>query len=177
MGFKEHGTAKLGFDGEDRWVEALEVAGLEDSAVLFGECDQVVGFGQRGGQGLFYEHVEAGFKQRRGYIVVVDGGDGDRGCVELEVGGEQGGDVGKDGDVVLGGGIGGAGGVGLDGSYQSYGLTGVLQLTVDAEVVAAKGARAAHGNAQDGVACYFEAPAAGFAVSEASPSTALRQRL
>ena len=97
VSLKKHGAAELGLDGEDGGVEALQMSGLEDSAVLFGEADEVVGFGEGGGEGLFDKEVEAGFEERGGYSMVLDGGDGDGGCVELEVGGEQGGDVGKTG--------------------------------------------------------------------------------
>jgi hypothetical protein len=176
VSLKKHGAAELGLDGEDGGVEALQMSGLEDSAVLFGEADEVVGFGEGGGEGLFDKEVEAGFEERGGYSMVLDGGDGDGGCVELEVGGEQGGDVGEDGDSVLGSGLGGPGGVGVDGGSEGDGLAGILQFTIDAEVVAAKGACAANSDAQDGIACYFEAPAAGFARSGSSPATALRQR-
>ena len=90
----------------------------------------------------------------------------------MEIGGEQRGRVRKNGDRVFGGGFGGAGRVGLDRRDQGDTLALGLELTVDAEVVAAERAGAGHGDTEDGLACYFVAPAAG-----SSPSTALRQRL
>jgi len=51
-------------------------------------------------------------------------------------------------------------------------LPGHLQLAIDTEVVAAKGAGSRNGNAQDGFAGYLEA-----SISVPLPSTAFRQRL
>jgi len=169
---KEHGAAELGLDGENGGVEALEVAGLEDFFLFPCQGNEVVGFSEGGGKRLFDEQVEPGMEQRGGYRVVMDGGNGDGGGVETEVRGEQRGRVWKNGDGVSGSGVGGAGGVGLDGGDQGDSVIGDLQLTVDAKVVAAEGAGAGNGDTEDGLACYFAAPAAG-----SLPSTALRQRL
>ena len=172
VGLKKHGTAEIGLDGEDGGIETLQMAGLEDAVAIRGSGKQVVGFGQRCGEGLFDQQVEAGFEQRRGYGVVMDGGNGNSGGVEAEIGGEQCRHVWKNGEVVFGGGFGGAGGVGLDGGDQGATLPGGLKLTVDAEMVAAKCAGAGDGDTEDGLACYFAAPGAG-----SLPSTAWRQRL
>ena len=64
------------------------MAGLEDAAALFSARDQVVGFGECGGERLFNEQVEAGIQQRRGDGMVVDGGNGDGRSVQMKVGGE-----------------------------------------------------------------------------------------
>ena len=104
--------------------------------------------------------------------MVVDSGNGNRCRVHVEIGGEKFVYRGKDGYRVFGGDLGGAGGVGLDGSDKSDAEPGGFQLTVDAEVVAAKGACSGNGDAENGLARYFATSVAG-----SLPSTALRQRL
>jgi len=168
VGLEKHGAAELWLDGEDGGVEALKMAGLEDAAALFSASDQVVGFSESGGERLFDEQVDAGFEQGRGYGVVVDGGNGDGGGVEMEVGGEESFDRSEDGDCVLFGGVGGAGRVGLNCGGEGDTEAGRFQFAIDTKVIAAKSAGSGNGNAQNGRDCYGFAP---------FPSTALRQRL
>jgi len=92
------------------------MAGLQDAFFLagFDDAEEVVGFSEGGGERLFDEQVEARLKQRRGYRVVVNGGDGDGGGVDLEVGGKKLVDGGEDGDGVFRSGVGSAARVRLD---------------------------------------------------------------
>jgi hypothetical protein len=168
MRLKEHGPAQLGLHGEHGGVEALEVSGLENALLLFGESDEIVGFGQRGGQGLFDEKIEARVEQRGGDRVVMDRGHGNTGGVEMKVGHKHFVCCGKDRDGVVRGGLGCARGVGLNGGDQRDRLPGRFKLAIDTKMVAAEGARAGNGDAGDGLACYCAAPL---------PSTALRQRV
>jgi hypothetical protein len=155
--------------GEDGGVEALEVAGLEDAVTTVRAGDEIVGLGEGGGERLFDEQIEAGVEELRGHGVVKDRGHGDRGGVEMKVGGEQGLGSGEDRNSVLGGVVLGAGGIGIDGGNQGDRLTGLFQLAIDAEVILAEGAAARDGNAQLLSGSYFPSPSW-------SPSTALRQR-
>jgi hypothetical protein len=168
MRLKKHGAAQFWLDGENGGVEAFKVAGLQDALAFFSTGDQVIGFGEGGGEGFFDEQVHAGVEQRRGNGVVVDGGNGDGGGVDLEIGGEQGVDSGKDRYAVLLRGFSCAGGIRLDGGDEGDTVSGGFQLTVDAEVVAAEGSGTGNGDTQDWVAGYAPAPL---------PSTAFRQRL
>lgn len=140
---------------------------LQDAAGLFGTGDQVVGFGQRGADGLFYQDVDAGFEQGAGDGMVVDGGNGDGGGVEAQIGFQKLFDRRKDGDAVLGFGFGGVAGVGVDGRGKLDACAGLFQFAIDTKVVAPEGSGAGNGDTQLGAACYFSAP---------FPSTALRQR-
>jgi len=167
VGLKEHGPAQLGLDGENGGVEALKMAGLEDAAAPFSAGHQVVGFSECGGEGLFNEQVEAGIEQRRSDGVVVDGGNGYGRSVQMKVGRQKRFDAREKGDGVFLGGFGGAGWIGLNGGDECNTEPGRFQLAIDTKVIAAKGAGAGNGNAQDGRACYLVAP---------FPSTALRQR-
>ena len=160
------------------------MAGLQNTLALFSARDQVVGLGERGGNGLFDKQVEARIEQRRGHGMMMHGGNGDRGRVEPEIGGQQFVNSRKDWNGVSGRDIGRARRVGLDGSDQGDSYTGGigasrLQLAVDAEVVFAKGAGPGDGNTQCGLAGYDAAPFLGPGPSAwgSLPSTTLRQRL
>jgi hypothetical protein len=139
---KEHGPAQLGLDGQHGGVEALKMAGLKDEllsgSTLFGECNQLVGFSKRGGQRLFDQQVEAGLEQGGRDGVVMNGGDGDRGGIQLQIGGEKLVNGREDGNLVLSFGFGGAGRVGLDGRDQGDALAGCFELAIDPEMVAAE---------------------------------------
>jgi len=126
VGLKEHGAAQTGLDREYGRIEALEMAGLENSAAALGARNQVVGLGECGGQGLFDEQVDAGIEQLGSDRVVVHGGHGYVGGVEPEVGREQSFHRRKDGNAVLSLNLGGARGVRLDGGDQSYALRGLF---------------------------------------------------
>jgi hypothetical protein len=99
-------------------------------------------------------------------------GDGDGGCVEVEIGGQQFVDGGENGNCVFGRGIGGAGCVRLDGGDEGNAEPRGFQFAVNAEMVFAEGSVSGDGNAQNVFAGYCAAPFSG-----ALPSTALRQRL
>jgi hypothetical protein len=167
MSLKEHGAAKARLDGEDGWVEALQVAGLEDEVALIGKADEVVRVGEVGGEGLFDEEVDAGIKQGGGHGVVMDGGNGNCCGVDFEAGREELFRGGEDRNGVFGGGVGGTGGIWFDGGDQSDAEAGGFKLAIDPEVVAAESAGAGYGDTQNGFASYADSPL---------PSTALRQR-
>jgi len=128
MRLKKHGTSQLRLHRQHGGVEALKMAGLQDAFFLagFDDAEEVVGFSEGGGERLFDEQVEARLKQRRGYRVVVNGGDGDGGGVDLEVGGKKLVDGGEDGDGVFRSGVGSAARVRLDCGDEGYAVTGCL---------------------------------------------------
>ena len=101
MRFEKHGAAQFWFDGENGGVESLEMAGLQDAVAFGGAGQKIVGLIERSGQRLFDKQVQARIQQRRSYGVVMDCGNGDRGRVELEIGGEQIADGSKDRDGVF----------------------------------------------------------------------------
>jgi hypothetical protein len=77
--------------------------------------------------------------------VVVHGGNGDGGGVDVKIGGEQLVDGGEDGDGVFGSGVSGAGRIWLDGGNESYTLARQFEFAVDAEMVLAERACAGDG--------------------------------
>jgi len=145
----------LRLDGQDRGVEALQVAGLDDEAAFAASArpcnpDQIVGLGEARGEGLFDQHVEACIEQGRGYGMMMDGGHGDGGCVETKIGGEQFIDRGEDRDCIFSRGVGGTARIRLDGCDQSNAQAGGFQLAVDAEMVTAEGAGTGNGDTESG---------------------------
>jgi hypothetical protein len=99
---------------------------------------------------------------------MVNGGDRDRSRIENQIGGQHCLDRGKHGDSEVGFGLGGPARVRFDCCHQRDALPGRLELTVNAEMIAAKCARSSHGDAQNGLSRYCAVPL---------PSTVLRQRL
>ncbi len=87
--FEKHGAGESLEGGSDGGVEALEVAGGEDAAFGVREGDEGVGFVEGGCEGLFDEDVEVGFEELCCDACVMEGGDGDRGGVKIEVGCEE----------------------------------------------------------------------------------------
>ncbi len=191
VGLEEHGLVE-GREGRgDGRVEAFQMADGDDAAVVSRQGDDVVGFGEGGGEGLFDEDVDAGGEQISGDAGVVDGGHADGcgvdGCtVDRCIRGhpthvamrprhewatrhrrQEFGDAGEGGDVILRGERVAARGVGLDeGGEVDEVRVGGLELTVDAQMVAAEGTGADDGDAK-GRHGYF------FGVGD---STASRQR-
>src|SRR5580693_53640 len=60
----------------DRGIEPLEVADLQDAPGARGRREQIIRFGQRGGHGLFHQHVYAEFQQTAAHARMLDGGHG-----------------------------------------------------------------------------------------------------
>jgi hypothetical protein len=89
MRLKKHGPREALGNGENGGVKALKVAGLDDATGIFGTDDEVVGFGEICGQGFFDKQVDAGVEEQSGDGVMMDGGHGNAGCVEIQVGGEE----------------------------------------------------------------------------------------
>ena len=63
MRLKEHRASKLRLNCQNRRVEALEMSGLKDSPMLFGDRNQFVGLRGCGRERLFDEQIEAALKQ------------------------------------------------------------------------------------------------------------------
>ena len=157
MGLEEHGAAQLRLNGQHRGVEALQVAGLQNALALGGSRNQIVGLGKRGGQRLFYEQVKARIEQSRGNRMMMHGRDGDGGCVEMKVCGQQRVHSREDGDCVVSSSLGGAGRVRFNGGNEGDGQSRrvrarCFQLAVDAQVIFAEGSGPGNGNAQRGLA-------------------------
>jgi hypothetical protein len=103
---------------------------------------------------------------------MVHGGNGNRGRIELEIGGEQLIYRRIHRNIVFRSRIDRANPVRLDGCNKCDTVAGNFQFTIDAEMVAAKSTCPGNGNSKDGLACYFVTPVAG-----SLPPTVLRQRL
>ncbi len=108
---------------------------------------------------------------------MMHGGNGDRGRVQVKIGGQQLAHGGKNRNSVFVRGLGGARRVRLNGRHQGDALPRRFQFAVDAQVVFAKSAVSGDGKAQNGLADYCAAPLPGLACSGPWPSTAWRQRL
>ena len=87
------------------------MADLKDAIVALGGFDEAVGFGERGGDGFFDEHVEAGLEERTADFGVGDGGNGEDSGVGV-----------ADDVTVVGGG---------DGSARSGVFAGAFEVGVD----------------------------------------------
>ena len=153
MRLKEHRTTQAGFCGEDGGVEALQMARLQNLFLLFGESDQVVGFGQCCRKRLFDEQVDMSIEQCRGDAVVVHCGHGNGGRIDLNIGLKQIIERRKDGDAILRVRFRGACGVGLKRGDKLDACSGQFELAVDAKVIAAEGSTAGNRNAQFSLAC------------------------
>jgi hypothetical protein len=143
--FEKHGAADERERGADGGIEALEMTGLGDALVLGGDAQQFVGFGERGGHGLFDEDVDASFHEGTVDIEMEDGGDGDGGGLHFAVGGQELRDGAEGFAVELAGNGIGARGIGIDHAYQTDAAR-LLQLAIDAGVIMAESADADDGN-------------------------------
>jgi hypothetical protein len=91
---KEHGHVDVGLYGKDGWVEALQMANLKDAAMPHGQIDERVCLGQRRGDRLFYQNIDAGLKQCASDRRVGAGGYTHGGGVELDLAGGARGEAG-----------------------------------------------------------------------------------
>jgi len=101
----------------------------------------------------------------------MNGGNGNRGRIQLKIGLQQLICRCKYRNAVLFAGFSGARRVRIDRSHQRDTMAGAFKFAVNAEMVAAKGPRSGYGYAQNGFSRYRAPPAAG-----SLPSTAFRQR-
>jgi hypothetical protein len=79
--FEEEWTAEQLLRGGHGGVEAFEVADLHDALMLGSEREDVVGFGEGGGEGLFDQAVDAGGEELGGDGGVVNGWNTEAGSV------------------------------------------------------------------------------------------------
>jgi hypothetical protein len=151
MRLKEHGHVDVGAHGKDGRVEALQVADLKDALVTRGQSDERVGFGQRGGDRLFDQDIDAGLEQCAGDRGVGAGGHAYGGGMKLDLAGGMRGEAGV--YVVEYMGLGKirlqrlpARGVAFDDGREADGVAGsCTQFAKNAEMVAAEGACADDG--------------------------------
>jgi hypothetical protein len=153
---KKHGPRELLSDGKHRRIEAFKVAGLDD-AVFFCPLDEIIGLLKIRGQRFFNQQVDAGVEKLGGDGVMMHGGHGHAGGVEIEIGSQELFDGGKNRNLVLCRSFVGACRIGLDGRNKGYAFSGQFQFAIDAEMIAAECARAGNGNAQLTSADYFAA--------------------
>lgn len=150
MRLKEHGVIEERASGSDGGIEALEMAGLEDAVVGGSGVDEMGGFGNAGGDGLFNEDVNACLEKSLRYGEMRGGGRANGGGVEGDVAAQTGGETLRerrvDGDGRFSGSS-GARWVGLDNSGEMDGCAFLLECLIDAQMVAAKSTGTADENA------------------------------
>lgn len=151
MDLKKHGLGNKRQGGTNGRIKALEMPNLGNTAVLVGDRNQFVGFGQRGGQRLFNEHVNAGFHQSSGDAEMVGSGNDNGGGLDsfgfAESPEVRGGAYSKFFSYGLG-----TSEVGVGDSCQSNRLSLLLELAINAGVVASEDASADDRNVDD-VSC------------------------
>ena len=155
VGFEEHGAIQPRLNGGNGRVESFEMADGENAIVLLGEGEQIGGLGCVGCDGLLDEQIDAGGEQRRGSCMMCGGGNADGCRVKLDLTArpsfETGVDGGVDGDAPLLSERGGARGLRLNDRGQPDGATALLEIAIDAEMVAAEGSCAYNGDAYQGI--------------------------
>jgi hypothetical protein len=143
MGLKEHGAMEEGQSGEHGWIEAFEVADLQNAVALSGQPDKRRSFAERGGDGLFEENIDIRIEQCGRYLEVSRRRNADRGSVKMEIARAQGGkaflDGGKDAERCIGPDLLEGGGIGIDHCRHGHGLPGGRDLAIDAKMVAPEG--------------------------------------
>ena len=133
-----------------------------------GTPDQVVGLGQSGRERLLHQQVQAGIQQRQRNRVMLHRGNCNRGCTQACVGVQHLLHAGKDRNPVLRLDRRRAPRIRLHAGGQLHAGARLLQLAINAQMVAPERSGAHYGHTQPGFACdVLYAPL---------PSTARRQR-
>jgi hypothetical protein len=153
--FEKHGAIQPGLNGGYGRVESFEMADGEDAAVLLCEGKQIGGLGCVRSDWLLDEQINAGSEQRRGSCMMRGGRYADGCRVKLDPtarpGFETGVDGGVDGDTPLLSERGGTRGLRLNDRGQPDGPTALLEIAIDAEMVAAEGSCAYNGDVYQGI--------------------------
>ncbi len=149
---KNIGPLTNGCSGGDRGVEALQQAHLQDPPAGCRLSDQGIGLGQGDRDGLFQQDIESLGQGLGGHGIMRGRGhaDGDRvqmqlaraACLQACFG------RGKDGEVSLLAQHLGCGRIGIRNRGQPHSDAGLLQLAIDAQMIAAKGPGAEDGDAE-----------------------------
>ena len=87
MRLEEHRHVDVRLHGEHGGVEALQMANLKGALIPHGQGDECVGLGQRGGNRLFYQNIDAGLKKCTSDRRVGAGGHADGCGVKLDLAG------------------------------------------------------------------------------------------
>lgn len=147
---EKHGATQQGQDGLYGRVEPFEMADGKDAIVFVGQGDQVVGFVESRGDGFFDQHMDVGLKQLGRDLVVAGGGGADAGGVDVELAPRDRGQKRLNGKEGCGRRRGccafGARRIGVNYRGEMDGVTGGLELAIDADVVAAERAGTANGD-------------------------------
>jgi hypothetical protein len=135
---EKHGLGNQWDGRSDGGVKAFEVADLGYALIFGGECDEFVGFGERGGEWLFDEDVDARLHQHSSCVEMIDGGNGDGGGLDLAVSGKELIQRSEGSAVKFVGNRVGSGHVSVDDPEQTQRLTPLFKLLVDTSVIAAE---------------------------------------
>ena len=152
VGFEKHRPIDQGLSRGDRGVESLQQAHLQDPPAGCRLPNQSIGLSQGHRDGLLQQDIES-LGQRLGGNGIMGGrghADGDRvqvefaraACLQASFGG------GKDGEIALLTQQLGGDRVSVRNRGQAHSETGLLQLAIDAQMIAAKGPGAEDGDAE-----------------------------
>ena len=83
VNLEKEGNGQSILEGGDRRIEALEVADLENAAAILGQASESFACGGGLGDGLFDEHVDAGFEEAPGDLFMGDCGRCDDGGIDV----------------------------------------------------------------------------------------------
>jgi hypothetical protein len=81
--FEKHGARNDRSHGYDRWIEAFHMADLQDAAAASCGGDQRIGIIERGGHGLFDQHVEPGIEEPATDPGMLPGGNSEADSVDI----------------------------------------------------------------------------------------------
>jgi hypothetical protein len=138
MRLEEHGPAQLRLNRQDGRIEALEMAGLEDAAVLFREYDQFVSLGSGGGKRLFDEQIQTRAKQRIRRRLMVHCGHRHGSGIDMQIRGEHFINGSEDRNGKFGRGIGRSGAIRFNSGDQGHAFPGRFKFAIDTKVIAAE---------------------------------------
>jgi hypothetical protein len=152
VGLEEHGAIQPTLDGDDSWIEAFEMADLQNAIALTGEFGEARRLFLCGGDRLFDEQIDARLQEGCGHGFVSRGGDADGRGIDGEIaalsGRQAAGNRGENRDREFQLQRRGARGVGLDDRGKADREAPLLEIAIDAEMIAAEGSRAADRNVQ-----------------------------
>ena len=74
VNFEKHGLSDERGDSPNRRVEPFEMPDLADTTQALGQANQFVGVGERGGQGLFNQHIDPTLHQDASDLKMAQGG-------------------------------------------------------------------------------------------------------
>lgn len=162
VGLEEHGLIEVRQEGLHSRIESLEMADLNDEVSGGGLSNELIGFGDGAGDGLFDQDMQAGLECRGADVGMETGGRADGDGLQWEGAGAVIGETGFQAVVkprccwqrcepaLECGGVGGVGQKRVNDGSEVDGMTVLFELLVDADVVLAEGAGTDDGDLKSG---------------------------